>query len=64
MARWLLLLYLMIVFGPLLAASLAFSLRDRLPSRRRGASSLGGNGHRRRRRLAETVEEVRPVGGA
>lgn len=56
MARRLLILYLALVLGPLVAASLAFAIRDRLPRRR---PAHRADGHGRPERLVETVEEVR-----
>lgn len=56
MARRLLLLYLAIVLGPLVVASIAFALRDLL-LRRRGPGPRA-DGHAQRERLAETVEEM------
>jgi len=56
MARRLLVLYLMIVLGPLALAAVAFALRDLLARRKRAPSE--GNGHAEAEGLEHTVEEV------
>ena len=55
-ARYLLLAYLLIVFGPLLAFTAAFATRDLLARR---PSHPQGNGHAEIEGLEHTVEEVR-----
>ncbi len=59
MALRLLILYLLIVLGPVALAAGAFALRDRL-ARRRPALS-GGNGHTDSEALEHTVEEVQAI---
>lgn len=59
MARRLLLIYLLIVFGPLASAAAAFALRDILARRRPHPSE--GNGHAEAEALEHTVEEVQAV---
>ncbi len=56
MARRLLVLYLLIVLGPLALATAAFALRDLLTRRSRTPSE--GNGHTDAEALEHTVEEV------
>ncbi len=56
MTRRLLLAYLLVVFGPLAAAAIAFALRD-LVARRRPASS-DSDGHTESEALEHTVKEV------
>ncbi len=52
------LVYLLIVFGPLLMAAAAFAVRDRL-ARPRPSARPAGNGRAEDERLADTLEEVR-----
>ena len=56
MARRLLLLYLLIAFGPLLAFAAAFAARDLVVRR---PAHPHGNGHTKVEGLEHTVEEVR-----
>ena len=56
MARRLLVLYLLIAFGPLLAIAAAFAARDLLARR---PAHPHGNGHTEIEGLEHTVEEVR-----
>lgn len=60
MTKRLLLLYLLIVIGPLIAAAVAFAARDLL-TRLKPVLSLG-NGHAEPDVLEHTVEEVRASG--
>ena len=55
-ARRLLVLYLLIAFGPLLAFAAAFAARDFLARR---PARPNGNGHAEIEGLEHTVEEVR-----
>jgi hypothetical protein len=55
----LLLLYLLIVLGPLAFAAAAFALRDLLVRRRPDPSQ--GNGHAEAEALEHTVEEVQAI---
>ncbi len=55
-ARRLLLAYVAVILGPLIAVATAFALRDLLA--RRGRSSSAGNGHAEAEALEHTVEEV------
>ncbi len=59
MALRLLILYLLIVLGPLAVAAAAFALRDLLARRR--AKTSQGNGHAEAEALEHTVEEVQPI---
>ena len=59
MARRLLVLYLLIVLGPLAVAAAAFALRDFLARRRLEPSQ--GNGHAEAEALEHTVEEVQAI---
>jgi hypothetical protein len=59
MARRLLVLYLLIVLGPLAVAAAAFALRDLLARRRPDPSE--GNGHAETEALEHTVEEVQAI---
>jgi len=59
MARRLLVLYLLIVLGPLAVAAAAFVLRDLLAQRRPDPSE--GNGHAEAEALEHTVEEVQAI---
>ena len=57
MARRLLILYVLVAFGPLIAFAAAFAARDLLARRRRAHPH--GNGHAEIEGLEHTVEEVR-----
>ncbi len=57
MARRLLVLYLLITFGPLIAFAAAFAARDLLSQQRPAPEH--GNGHAEAEGLEHTVEEVR-----
>ena len=59
MALRLLVLYLLIVLGPLAVAAAAFALRDLLARRRPETSQ--GNGHAEAEALEHTVEEVQAI---
>ncbi len=59
MAHRLLVLYLLIVLGPLAVAAAAFALRDLLARRRPDPSE--GNGHAEAEALEHTVEEVQAI---
>ena len=59
MALRLLVLYLLIVLGPLAVAATAFALRDLLARRR--AEPSQGNGHAEAEALDHTVEEVQAI---
>ena len=56
MARRLLVLYLLVAFGPLIAFAAAFTARDLLAQR---PAHPHGNGHAEIEGLEHTVEEVR-----
>jgi len=56
MARRLLVLYLLVAFGPLIAFAAAFAARDLLARR---PAPPHGNGHAEIEGLEHTVEEVR-----
>jgi hypothetical protein len=56
MARRLLVLYLLLALGPVLAFAAAFAARDLLAGR---TAQPHGNGHAQVERLEHTVEEVR-----
>ena len=56
MARRLLVLYLLVAFGPLIAFAAAFAARDLLARR---PAHPRGNGHAEIEGLEHTVEEVR-----
>ena len=56
MARRLLVLYLLVAFGPLIAFAAAFTARDLLARR---PAHPHGNGHAEVEGLEHTVEEVR-----
>ena len=56
MARRMLLIYVLIAFGPLLAFAAAFAVRDLLARR---PAHPHGNGHAEIKGLEHTVEEVR-----
>lgn len=59
MAVRLLILYLLIVIGPLAVAATAFALRDFLARRRPEPSQ--GNGHAETEALEHTVEEIQAI---
>jgi hypothetical protein len=59
MALRLLVLYLLIVLGPLAVAATAFAVRDFLA--RRGPEPSQGNGHAETEALEHTVEEVQAI---
>ncbi len=59
MARRLLVLYVLIVFGPLAVGAAAFALRDLLAGHRPDPSE--GNGHAETEALEHTVEEVQAI---
>jgi hypothetical protein len=59
MAHRLLVLYLLIVLGPLAVAVAAFTVRDLLARRRPDPSE--GNGHAEVEALEHTVEEVQAI---
>lgn len=55
----LVILYLLIVLGPLVVAAAAFALRDLLVRRRPDTSQ--GNGHAEAEALEHTVEDVQAI---